>query len=44
MKAPLVLVKGGVAHQLRDTEETQHHRVIDHEQKSETFQRALPLP
>jgi hypothetical protein len=44
MKAPPVCIKGGVAHQLRDTKETQHHRAIDHQQKSESFQRALPLP
>jgi hypothetical protein len=44
MKAPLVPIKRGVVHQLRDMEETQHHRAIDHQQKSESFQRALPLP
>jgi hypothetical protein len=44
MKAPLMPIIGGVAHQLGDTKETQHHRTINHEQKSEIFQRALPLP
>jgi hypothetical protein len=44
MKAPLVSIKGGVAHQLGDMKETQHHQGIDYEQKSEIFQRALPLP
>jgi hypothetical protein len=43
MKAPPVAIKGGVVHQLRDTKETQHHRAINHKQKSESFQRALPL-
>jgi hypothetical protein len=43
MMAPLMPIKRGVAHQLKDTEETQHHRSIDHEQKSESFERALSL-